>query len=53
MAKSGPGPEEHVMIRFRMLGSVELKDSQGRELDAILRRPKLLALLGYLTIARP
>src|SRR5438094_220079 len=53
MAKSGPGPEEHVMISFRMLGSVELRDSQGRELDAILRRPKLLALLGYLTIARP
>src|SRR6266571_4868037 len=41
------------MIGFRMLGSVELRDSQGRELDAILRRPKLLALLGYLTIARP
>ncbi len=41
------------MISFRMLGSVELRDSQGRELDAILRRPKLLALLGYLTIARP
>jgi len=36
------------MISFRMLGSVELRDSQGRELDAILRRPKLLALLGYL-----
>src|SRR5256886_9101501 len=53
MAKSGPGPEEHVMISVRMLGSVELRDSQGRELDAILRRPKLLALLGYLTIARP
>src|SRR5256884_8769689 len=41
------------MISVRMLGSVELRDSQGRELDAILRRPKLLALLGYLTIARP
>src|SRR5437763_119048 len=41
------------MISFRMLGSVELRDSQGRELDAILRRPKLLALLGYLTFARP
>src|SRR2546430_14554475 len=53
MAKSGPGAGERVMIRFRMLGSVELRDSQGRELDAILRRPKLLALLGYLTIARP
>ncbi|HEY6159121.1 MAG TPA: BTAD domain-containing putative transcriptional regulator [Gemmatimonadales bacterium] len=41
------------MLQFRMLGSVELKDSQGRDLDAVLRRPKLLALLGYLTIARP
>src|SRR3989442_15997191 len=41
------------MIRFRMLGSVELRDAQGRDLDAVLRRPKLLALLGYLTIARP
>src|SRR2546423_14173617 len=41
------------MISFRMLGSVELRDSQGREIDAVLRRPKLLALLGYLTIARP
>ena len=41
------------MIRFRMLGSVELRDAQDRELGAVLRRPKLLALLGYLTIARP
>src|SRR3989475_12984156 len=41
------------MISFRMLGSVELRDAQGRDLDAVLRRPKLLALLGYLTIARP
>ena len=41
------------MLQFRMLGSVELKDSHGREVDAVLRRPKLLALLGYLTIARP
>src|SRR5438046_9487752 len=41
------------MISFRMLGSVELSDSQGRVIDAILRRPKLLALLGHLTIARP
>src|SRR2546423_11837642 len=41
------------MISFRMLGSVELRDSQGREIDAVLRRPKLLALLGYLAIARP
>src|SRR5438309_11613009 len=41
------------MIRLRLLGTVDLRDSQGRELGAVLRRPKLLALLGYLTVARP
>ena len=41
------------MIRLRMLGTVDLRDSQGRELGAVLRRPKLLALLGHLTVARP
>ena len=41
------------MIRLRMLGTVDLKDSQDREVQAVLRRPKLLALLGYLAAARP
>ncbi len=41
------------MIRFRMLGTVDLRDEQDRELRAVLRRPKLLALLGYLAAARP
>src|SRR5215208_1379921 len=41
------------MIRLRMLGTVDLRDSRGRELPSVLRRPKLLALLGYLGIARP
>src|SRR6266705_5146192 len=41
------------MIRLRLLGTVDLRDSQGRELASVLRRPKLLALLGYLTVARP
>ncbi len=41
------------MIRLRVLGTVDLKDSQGREVQAVLRRPKLLALLGYLAAARP
>ena len=41
------------MIRFRMLGTVDLRDSDGRELRSVLRRPKLLALLGYLAAARP
>ena len=41
------------MIRLRMLGTVDLKDSQGREIQPVLRRAKLLALLGYLAAARP
>src|SRR3989442_5615700 len=41
------------MIRLRMLGSVDLKDSQDREIQPVLRRAKLLALLGYLAAARP
>jgi len=41
------------MIRLQLLGTVDLKDSQGRELGSVLRRPKLLALLGYLSVARP
>jgi TolB-like protein/DNA-binding SARP family transcriptional activator/Flp pilus assembly protein TadD len=41
------------MIRLRLLGTVDLRDSEGRELGSVLRRPKLLALLGYLSVARP
>ncbi len=41
------------MIQFRMLGTLELRDTEGREVSAVLRRPKLLALLGYLAAARP
>jgi len=41
------------MIRLRVLGTVDLRDSQDREVHAILRRPKVLALLGYLAAARP
>src|SRR5947199_8693098 len=44
--------EGWAMIRFRMLGTVDLRDSDGRELRSVLRRPKLLALLGYLDSAR-
>jgi len=36
-----------------MLGIVDLRDSQNREIETVLRRPKLLALLGYLAAARP
>jgi TolB-like protein/DNA-binding SARP family transcriptional activator/Flp pilus assembly protein TadD len=41
------------MIRFQMMGTVDLRDAQGREIGAVLRRPKQLALLGYLAAARP
>jgi serine/threonine-protein kinase len=41
------------MIRFQMLGAVDLRDAEGREVRLVLRRPKLLALLVYLAIARP
>ena len=36
------------MIRLRILGSIELVDSSGRELTAILAQPKRFALLAYL-----
>lgn len=36
------------MIRFRMLGGVELLDEGGRELRSVLVQPKRLALLAYL-----
>ena len=36
------------MIRFRTLGGLELSDSQGRDLHAVLSKPKCLALLAYL-----
>ena len=41
------------MLRFRTLGTVDLRDAEGREPLAALRRPKLVALLGYLAAARP
>lgn len=41
------------MIEFRALGTLELKDSEGRELRSILTRAKRLALLSYLVLGRP
>lgn len=40
------------MIRFRVLGAVELQDGNGVELRAVLTQPKRLALLTYLAISR-
>ncbi len=42
------------MIEFRTLGTLDLRDpGNGREFRAMLARPKRVALLAYLTLARP
>jgi DNA-binding SARP family transcriptional activator len=40
------------MIELRVLGTVNLVDGEGARIDALLRRPKRLALLAYLATAR-
>ncbi|CAN5191185.1 BTAD domain-containing putative transcriptional regulator [soil metagenome] len=40
------------MIHFRLLGSLELKDTQNRDLDEVLAQHKRVALLAYLVLAR-
>jgi DNA-binding SARP family transcriptional activator len=39
------------MLRLRVLGAIELQDSAGHELTAVLAQPKRLALLTYLAIS--
>jgi eukaryotic-like serine/threonine-protein kinase len=41
------------MIRFQLLGTIDLRDEDGRELRPILAQPKRLALLAYLAAAEP
>ena len=41
------------MIDFRVLGGLELRADDGRELHSLLAQPKRVALLSYLCIARP
>ena len=41
------------MIRLHTLGTVELTGRDGRSLEAVLARPKRLALLVYLAVASP
>ena len=38
---------------LRMLGTIDLTDSDGAEVDALLRQPKSVALLAYLAVPRP
>ena len=41
------------MFRLRVLGQVDLRDPDGREVMAVLVQPKRLALLAYLVAFRP
>src|SRR5688572_3032200 len=41
------------MIRFQLLGAIDLRDRDGRELRAVLAQPKRMALLAYLASASP
>ncbi len=41
------------MHSLRMLGGIGLTDSDGREIDALLRQPKHVALLVYLALPEP
>ena len=41
------------MFRLRTLGGLDLRDSEGHELRAVLAQPKRLALLAYLALASP
>lgn len=41
------------MIDFRLLGTLQLLESNGRDLTEVVAQPKLAALLAYLTLARP
>jgi DNA-binding SARP family transcriptional activator len=41
------------MIELRVLGTLDLRDPDNGDLGFVLTRPKLVALLTYLAIARP
>lgn len=41
------------VVRFRTLGVVDLRRADGEEVQGVLRQPKRLALLAYLTLAVP
>lgn len=41
------------MLRLRVLGAVDLRDSEGSELRTMLAQPKRVALLAHLVLATP
>jgi DNA-binding SARP family transcriptional activator len=50
---SAPSIEAASVVRFRALGSLDLRGSAGQELRALLVQPKRLALFAYLALANP
>jgi DNA-binding SARP family transcriptional activator len=41
------------MNKLRMLGGIDLAGADEATVDAVLRQPKLIALLAYLSMPRP
>lgn len=41
------------MIELRLLGSLDLKGSEGKTLRSVLAQPERLALVAYLLVAEP
>jgi DNA-binding SARP family transcriptional activator len=41
------------MIELHTLGLLDLRDSDGNEISPVLRQPKRLGLLAYLTVSAP
>ncbi len=48
-----PETESQLKVEFTTLGTVDLRQHDGRVADDILRQPKRLALLASLALARP
>jgi serine/threonine-protein kinase len=46
-------PVERRTIRIRLLGPLDVRDRQRREIRAVLTQPRRLALLAYLAVAPP
>src|SRR5690242_2657525 len=41
------------VLRLHTLGALDLRSANGREVSAVLRQPKRLALLAYLAVSAP
>jgi DNA-binding SARP family transcriptional activator len=41
------------VLRLHTLGALDLRSANGREVSAVLRQPKRLALLAYLAVSEP